>query len=632
MKQWTFTRIIFSFFTTGLLLCASIQASATESVQRNWVKLAVMVDASQSKSFEDVTKSTFNPFDAKEKLPFSSNVVWLRLTLENIEKEQTLFFKILPALISEVTVYVPTTKSLNGWDMQSYKIEQLSKAIPIRSTSLGQGIYVRVNSPLDLRIFPIVDTKENVDLLQRTSEIYIVSLLTILTLGSLLTLARLVIGFNSFSLVLFAFFGCITTVSLLGTDLFSLIVTSDIGYKLDIFPVALSGAAFSIICLWLLLANNLFNGGNWIKPAFIFLLIFGLIFVGSFFDGNKSIFILENVKTYSSPTLVVLLFLQTLKSRHLLEEASEKLILLFLIVFAMVPLPTAGNFYKLLIEVLNSENFNLSSLFLLLRPILSLMLLTLTVWSFEKLRSERISSLKSELNITKSNLESESSRLDLQKKFTAMLTHELKNPLMASQMALGIIRDRLGDEDPSIPRVNSIRHSLQEIDSIIERCAEIDKYEQGYIPLVMEKFPLADLVCIIKASQPNERIYTILRGTDENLVLRSDLYYIKSILNNLLTNALKYSVAESLVELKVEYKTSSFNSELLFSVSNEVADDAKLDSIRVFDRYYRSESAKQHSGAGLGLWLAQSMAHTLGSHIKLTTERQHVRFEFSIPV
>ena len=86
------------------------------------------------------------------------------------------------------------------------------------------------------------------------------------------------------------------------------------------------------------------------------------------------------------------------------------------------------------------------------------------------------------------------------------------------------------------------------------------------------------------------------------------------------------------MELKVEYKTSSFNSELLFSVSNEVAEDAKLDSIRVFDRYYRSESAKQHSGAGLGLWLAQSMAHTLGSHIKLTTERQHVRFEFSIPV
>lgn len=66
--------------------------------------------------------------------------------------------------------------------------------------------------------------------------------------------------------------------------------------------------------------------------------------------------------------------------------------------------------------------------------------------------------------------------------------------------------------------------------------------------------------------------------------------------------------------------------------SNEVTADATLDSTRVFERYYRSESAKQHSGAGLGLWLSQSMAHELGSNIKLTTGTQFVRFEFSIPV
>ena len=86
------------------------------------------------------------------------------------------------------------------------------------------------------------------------------------------------------------------------------------------------------------------------------------------------------------------------------------------------------------------------------------------------------------------------------------------------------------------------------------------------------------------------------------------------------------------MELKIEYKRSTFNNELLFSVSNEVTDDAKMDSTRVFDRYYRSESAKQQSGAGLGLWLAQSMAHALGSDIKLKTDRQFVRFEFSIHV
>jgi len=270
-----------------------------------------MVDSTLSKKLEDVTKSEFSPFDAKQKLPFSQSVVWLRIRPENTtDKEQVLFLKVFPALISEVAVYVPSTKSLNDWDFQSYKTEQLSKPIPIGSTALGQYIYVRVNSPLDLRIFPIVDTKENIDLLQRTSEIYIVSQLTILSLASVLTLARLVIGFNWFSLVLFTFFGCITTVAFVGSDLLNLIVAYDIGYKLKIFPVALTGAYFSFFGIWFLLANSLFYGGSWIKASSIFLLISGEIFVGSFFDGNKAIFILETIKIYMTSILIILLFLK----------------------------------------------------------------------------------------------------------------------------------------------------------------------------------------------------------------------------------------------------------------------------------------------------------------------------------
>jgi len=632
MKPWTFKKIIFSFVTTALLLCPFLQANATESGQRNWVKLEVMVDATQSKSLEDVTKSTFNPFDAKEKLPFSHSAVWLRLTPENVEKEQALFLKILPALITEVTVYVPTLKSLNGWDMQSYKTDQLSEPIPVGSTALNQDIYVRVSSPLDLRIFPVVESKEKIDRLQRHMDIYIVCIVTILSLASLLTLVRFLIGVNLFSLALFFFCASQTAAWLSGMELMTVATGLDQSYAIGLFPMAFTGTIFSFILVWLLLANNLFNGGRWIKALSIFLLILGSIFIGSFFDGNEAIASLETVRIYGSWVCALFLAVQAIKSRHLLENIAEKLTFLFLMIFIMLPIPTSGNLYKPMIDTFTNASWAQPNLMFLFRPVLTLILLTLAAWSFEKVRSERISSLRSELSITKSNLENESSRLDLQKKFTAMLTHELKNPLMASQMALGSIRDRLHIEDPSIERVNSIAYSLHEIDTIIERCAEIDKYEQGYIQLVMEKFPLGDLVCIMKASHPSERIYTIVRGADDDLVLRSDLYYIKSILNNLLSNALKYSVAESLVELKVEYKTGTFSSEVLFSVSNEITEDTKLDSVRVFDRYYRSESAKQQSGAGLGLWLAQSMAHALGSNIKLTTETKHVRFEFAIPV
>ena len=171
---------------------------------------------------------------------------------------------------------------------------------------------------------------------------------------------------------------------------------------------------------------------------------------------------------------------------------------------------------------------------------------------------------------------------------------------------------------------------MDEIDGIIERCSEIDKYEQGYIPIAIEPVSLGVLMSVVKNAQTSERIYTIVRGCDDHLQVRTDLYYIKAILSNLLSNALKYSLADSLIEFKVEMIKTDVRSELVFTVSNEVGVNGVPDAQQVFQRYYRAEMAKQQLGAGLGLWLAQSMAKALGSHIHFHTQSHTVSFHFAI--
>jgi len=256
----------------------------------------------------------------------------------------------------------------------------------------------------------------------------------------------------------------------------------------------------------------------------------------------------------------------------------------------------------------------------------------MTFWSYNKFTNTRISSLSGKLNDANLNLEKETLRLDQQRKFTAMIAHELKNPLMASQMALSVIQKRLRPDDPTQLRAQSIGRSLQEIDDIIERCSEIDKYEQGYMPLTFEKIRIKDLLASIKASQDSERIYAITRSIHSDFEFRTDTHYLKIILNNLLTNALKYSVNETLIEFKVERLTIEAHELLLFTVSNELLPGAAPDPLRVFERYYRAESAKKQSGAGLGLWLSQSMAQALGSRITLTIEKNIIQFQFSLLV
>jgi K+-sensing histidine kinase KdpD len=203
---------------------------------------------------------------------------------------------------------------------------------------------------------------------------------------------------------------------------------------------------------------------------------------------------------------------------------------------------------------------------------------------------------------------------------------------MASAMALSSIRHRLLGDEPSLQRVDAISYSLDEIDGIIERCSEIDKYEQGYIPINMEKIPLGVILSLIKSSHTSERIYSIVRGCDENQLINTDVYYVKSILNNLLTNAIKYAVPESLIEFKVEALRQGDQSEVVFTVSNEVVPESAPNPEMVFQRYYRAEMAKQQSGAGLGLWLAQSMAHALDTSIHYVNQQNTVTFHFAIRV
>jgi signal transduction histidine kinase len=243
--------------------------------------------------------------------------------------------------------------------------------------------------------------------------------------------------------------------------------------------------------------------------------------------------------------------------------------------------------------------------------------------------SQRWNHLQSTLHHAQGSLDLEKQRLERQLKFNVMLSHELKNPLMASQMALSNLQRQLAPVGLPLQSVDTIEHSLQTIDVIIERCAEIDAYESASVPLTLSRFSVADLLAAVKAAHKNERIYIVTRRLDETLLLTSDMDYLKVILSNLLTNALKYSKPDTLVEFLLVLGHEA-PAQLEFCVSNTMGVAGAPDPAQVFDRYYRSEGARQQPGTGQGLWLAQSMAQALGSRIRLKVDGQVVTFGFSL--
>jgi signal transduction histidine kinase len=261
-----------------------------------------------------------------------------------------------------------------------------------------------------------------------------------------------------------------------------------------------------------------------------------------------------------------------------------------------------------------------------------IVIIVLASWIFERIRANHLNMLSGELQKSKESLEMESKRLERQRKFTAMLAHELKNPLAVSHMALSGIESRLGNSDPMIERAASIKQSLQDINAIIDRCSEIDGFEQGELPMSVGTFTLNHFLALLKEANTNERIYFLKRGVHDDALLTSDIQYLKIIFNNLLTNALKYSPPDTLIEMSVQAVANVQGHKTLnFCVSNEVGEAGTPAPDRAFERFYRAEAARNQSGAGLGLWLSQELAHALGTQVVMQHDSDQISFSLVLP-
>ena len=572
------------------------------------------------------------PLDSNLKLPFSSSVVWLKLEEEQTtENSNDWFLKFLPSMLTEATVYTSSGSMANEWNVKTYSANALALPIEIESSPNRSPIYMKLISPWDFRLNLMVDVKAKIDLVQRRVDMFVIMVTTLMMLALVLAVIRLIVKFNWLSLGIAALSLCIPAGWISSMGMLPFLTGIDQHHFHRIFPIALIGGMVSFFFIWMVLATQLFKQGTWIKFLWGLWVVMATVWIGAFIDAIIAMQMIELIYTYGQWLCFSVLIIQAIQSRQHLKLSSEKLLFALLSIFMLMPYPNGSNLFKPLMTPFGMGEMPIISLLMLVRTALPLAILLLTAWTYDLLISQRVKKINHQLSETQDALDKESARLKQQKQFIAMLTHELKNPLMASAMALGSIRQRLHDES-SLKRINAISYSLDEIDGIIERCSEIDKYEQGYIPVNVDPFTLGTLLSVLKNAQTSERIYTIVRGCDEHQLINSDIYYVKAILKNLLKNAEKYATPESLVEFIVEASQEDKQASIVFTISNEVEPEGAPDPQMVFQRYYRSELAKQQSGAGLGLWLAQSMAGALGTKIVYAYKQHTVSFHFAIKV
>ena len=229
---------------------------------------------------------------------------------------------------------------------------------------------------------------------------------------------------------------------------------------------------------------------------------------------------------------------------------------------------------------------------------------------------------QAEYRAAQSKMLIEIARREEKEQFLAMLTHELKTPLSVAIMNLGI--SRITDEMKT-----EVIHALDEIGMIIDRCIQADRIDGAKQSITPSRFnPDHEIEQIGEKHTLSGRLKLEL-GCE--IALTTDILFYRTIVSNLVDNAIKYKHPESVAVLKTTAEQWNGQSGFLMCVDTIPGAVGYPDPEKLFTKYYRSPGAQAQSGTGIGLFVARELTTRLGGTLKYKRMGDLVSFILWLP-
>lgn len=193
---------------------------------------------------------------------------------------------------------------------------------------------------------------------------------------------------------------------------------------------------------------------------------------------------------------------------------------------------------------------------------------------------------------------------DKKDEFIALASHELKTPLTTIKGYLQLLAKKKQD------RVNAlfIEKTLDQVaklNALIADLLDVSKIEAGKLQFNLEHFDLRLLLKEVMETFP----YTykthkiIFHDANEPAIVYADKQRIEQVINNLLTNAIKYSPAADLVEISL-FKVAEVVTVRVKDYGIGLKEEHKS---KIFTRFYRADGVVNVSGLGIGLHLTKEI-------------------------
>jgi signal transduction histidine kinase len=219
---------------------------------------------------------------------------------------------------------------------------------------------------------------------------------------------------------------------------------------------------------------------------------------------------------------------------------------------------------------------------------------------------------------------------DARRGLVAAASHDLRTPLASLRLLVEAIDDGIAGEDRD-RYLREIRTHVAVLSDLIDDLFELSRIEAGDISWTMRQVELGDLigdtVAAFRVSAEERGIHLAAELPAEKVLAEADAEKVQRVLFNLIQNAIRHTPADGSVTVRAKGGPGGVEVEVADSGEGIPAGEGE----RVFEAFYRGDSARGEDGAGLGLAISRAIVEAHGGRIWLEDAHPGTRVRFTLP-
>ena len=211
---------------------------------------------------------------------------------------------------------------------------------------------------------------------------------------------------------------------------------------------------------------------------------------------------------------------------------------------------------------------------------------------------------------------------EMQSKLVATLAHDIRNPLSAARLGIEMLNTEDIDQDRSMRvkkmTMNSVNKALEMLEGLLDSITV--KAGEGMMLTYAETDLYSDIETIYQEASEIYSEEIILECLDKDLHGIYDAVAVRRMLENLITNAIKYGDKNTPITMKIE---KDGDDQLLLSVHNHGNPIPQEKQKAIFDflQYGKQTRKPKLKSWGIGLTLVKMVAEAHGGAVELTSEK-----------